>query len=150
MERLTIGAVEFQSLAHIIHLIDIFKPFKGEQLDKILAHILLFDFKPGEVVFKTGAPAEAFYIVHEGTVKLLFKWGFLWLSRKRAFLGPGNIFGEMALLENRPHSATAVTKTGVKLFVILRPDFEALVRLNPAFAEEIRQIAALRHFQTSH
>ena len=150
MERLVIGAVEFQSLAHIIHLIDIFKPFKGEQLDKILAHILLFVYKPGEVVFKRGAPAEAFYIIHEGTVKLLFKSGMFWLWRKRAFLGPGNIFGEMALLENRPRSATAVTKTGAKLFVILRPDFEALVRLNPAFAEEIRQIAAVRQFQTSH
>ena len=150
MERLVIGAVEFQSLAHIIHLIDIFKPFKGEQLDKILAHIQLFDFKPGEVIFKRGAPAEAFYIIHEGTVKLLFNTGLLWLWRKRAFLEQGNIFGEMALLENRPRSATAIAKNRVKLFVILRPDFEALVRLNPAFAEEIRQIAALRHFQTSH
>jgi CRP-like cAMP-binding protein len=150
MERLTIGAVEFQSLAHIIHLIDIFKPFKGEQLDKILGHILLFSFKPGEVIFKKGAEPEAFYIIHEGWVKLLFKTGWLWLWRKNAVLGPGNIFGEMALLENRPHSGTATTKTGTKLFVILRPDFEALVRLNPVFADELRQIAALRHFQTSH
>jgi CRP/FNR family cyclic AMP-dependent transcriptional regulator len=102
------------------------------------------------VIFKRGAPAEAFYIIHEGTVKLLFQWGVLWLWRKRAFLEAGNIFGEMALLDNRPHSATAVTKTGVKLFVILRSDFEALVRLNPVFADELRQIAALRHFQTSH
>ena len=49
-------------------------------------------------------------------------WG---LIRKMTRLGAGELFGEMALLDNRPHSATAKAELPSKLFVLLRADFDA-------------------------
>jgi CRP-like cAMP-binding protein len=144
------GEAEYRSLARIAGQLDIFAPLKGAQLDALLPRIRLYAFAPGEVIFKKGDLPDALYIIHEGSVTIRFNPRWIWFVRKVARLGPGNLFGEMALLEDRPRSAPAVAEKDVKLFVFLRQDFEALMRQNPVFAEEMRLIAAQRKFQTAH
>lgn len=150
MKKLPMGEVEYKSLAHIAGDLEFFTPFKGAELEQLLSHIQLYSFAPGETVFKKGGPPDAFYIIHEGRVTIRFNPRWIWFIRKVATLGPGNLFGEIALLERRPHSATAVTEEGAKLFVLLREDFESLLKRNPAFEKGVRWIASKRKFEDSH
>ncbi len=144
------GPAEYNALAHITGRLEFFAPLKGSELETTLSHIQLFGFSKGETIFKKGSLADAFYIIHEGEVRILMNAHWFWLLRRQARLAPGNIFGEMALLENRPHSATAVTARPSKLFVLLRADFDALLLSNPAFAEGMRWVAARRKFEDTH
>jgi CRP/FNR family cyclic AMP-dependent transcriptional regulator len=149
MKKLPKGEVEYSSLANIAARADIFKPFKGDALERLLSHIQLCGFDPGEVIFKRASAPDAFFIILEGHVKIVLKPRFfgLWGAGRAVILGPGKFLGEMALLENRPHSATAIAQDAVKLFIFLRQDFETLLQQNPSFAEEVRYIASQRKFE---
>jgi len=150
MIPLTMGEAEFGALAHIAGRLAFFEPLKGAELEKLLSHIQLFAFKAGETIFKKGDSADALYIIYEGQVRILMNRHWLWLIRREARLAPGNLFGEMALLEKRVRSAKAVAVQPTKLFVLLRADFDALMQRNPLFAEGMRWVAERRKFEDSH
>lgn len=150
MNRLTIEKTDFDALAHIAGRLEFFTPFMGAELEMLLSRIQLYGFNKGETIFKKGESADAFYILYEGRVRVLLNPHWLWLIRKQAHLEPGNIFGEMALLESRPRSATAIATQPTKLFVLLRKDFEMLVQRNPVFADGMRLLASRRKFEDTH
>lgn len=150
MQKLTMGEAEFRNLAHAVGGLELFASFKGAELDLLLAHVQLFEFSSGETIFTKGQRPDAFYIIDQGRVAIRFKSGLFWLFRKVRVLGESNLFGEMALLENRPHSGTAIARGRVRLFVVLREDFEKIVRSNPAFAQHMRWIASNREFEKRH
>lgn len=144
------GEKEFRSLAQVASRLDFFAPIKGAELDRLLSHIQLFGYKNGETIFRRGDAPDAFYIIHEGFVKIQLNQRRLWLIRKVASLGPGNLFGEIALLEDRPRSGTAVAAGPAQLFVVLKDDFNALLRQNPALSDGLKWVAASRKFENSH
>ena len=90
-------------------------------------------------VFKKGAEPQAFWIVKEGSVKIAMSQD----GRKDvtvAELGPGEFLGETAILEGRPHTATATADAlNTILLRIERDDFERLLRDAPGFAQEIKR-----------
>ena len=61
---------------------------------------------------------------------------------------PGDFFGEMALLDKDPRSATVVCEQPTRLFVLLSADFAFVLRENPAFADEMRRLAEQRKFMS--
>jgi CRP-like cAMP-binding protein len=78
------------------------------------------------------------------------KGGFFSFSKKVAELGPGSIVGEMSLLTREPRTATVVCEEPAKVFVLLADHFDEALRQNPAFAEQIKKLAADRKFELSH
>ena len=64
------------------------------------------DFPAGAVVFEEGDPGSRMYVIQSGAVRVLKRVGAREIELAR--LGAGEAFGEMALLEGRPRSATAV------------------------------------------
>jgi F420-non-reducing hydrogenase small subunit len=86
-------------------------------------------FRPGEAVFRQGEAGDAMYIIAEGKVDL-----FVELEGDRFLLasfGPGDFFGEMALLSERPRTATAEAATEVRLTVLEKDDFHRRIEENP-------------------
>jgi len=148
MKRLVIGEAEHRSLAHIAGQLEFFSALKGEALDRILSHIELYAFKRGETIFKKGEPAEALYVVHTGEVVIQISRWFA-LFRKVAHLESGNLFGEIALLENRPRAFTATARKDTQVFVLMKRDFDELLQSNPAFADGVRWLAERRRFEDS-
>ncbi len=84
--------------------------------------------KPGETIFKEGETAKELYVIQSGQVEIQLG------NRLLATLEANDIFGEMALLDSAPRSATAIAKTDVALVPISKKDFLTLVGRAPTFA----------------
>jgi len=100
------------------------------------------DFTRGTVLFKEGQPGDYMYVVQTGEVEIRRSVGEL--ERVLAILSPGEFFGEMAILNGRPRSATAVARTDARLLVIEGKTFEAMLRARPEIALRIIKALATR------
>ncbi len=92
------------STAQLLERHPLLARLSGEQLEHIVAAGELETFAPGEVVVAEGSLGDALYLVLTGEVAVA-KAGHT-LAR----LGPGEFFGEMALVEPAPRSATVVAE----------------------------------------
>jgi CRP-like cAMP-binding protein len=92
----------------------------------------------GKTIFREGDRGEEFFIVVRGEVEIR--------SGDRHFetLGPDGIFGEMALIDDSPRSATAVALTDVTLAPIKENQFLFLVQNTPFFALSVMRVLARR------
>ena len=95
-------------------------------------------YTAGQTVFREGDPGNRMFIIREGTVDIVIR------GKSVATLDSGNIFGEMALIDKNPRSATALAKTDTKLAAIDEDRFMELVKENPRFALRIMSILAAR------
>lgn len=95
-------------------------------------------FAPGQIIFQEGDPGQCMYVVVEGEVEISHAGRFL----RR--LGPGEIFGEMALIEHGPRSATATARAATKLAVIDERRFNFLIQQTPFFALQVMRVMAER------
>ena len=79
-------------------------------------------FAPGATIFTRGRPADKLYIILEGTVEVWKDYG----EDQRDLLaahGVGHLFGEMALIDDLPRSATVIARDAVRLLSMGREDF---------------------------
>jgi CRP-like cAMP-binding protein len=100
------------------------------------------DFAAGTVLFEEGQPGDYMYVVQSGEVEIRRQVGEA--ERVIAVLPPGEFFGEMAILNGRPRSATAVVRTAGRLLVIEGRTFEAMLRARPEIALRIIKSLATR------
>jgi CRP-like cAMP-binding protein len=96
---------------------------------------------PGDVVFTEGDPGDEMYGVIEGEIELRVG------DRVIGSLGVDDVFGEMALVDSVPRSATAVAVTDAQLAVIDRHRFLFLVQETPMFALSVMSAMADRFRQ---
>ena len=90
------------------------------------------------VIMREGETGVFMYVVVQGRVAISIQ------STVVERIGPGGVFGEMALLDQSKRAATAVTETQSVLLSINRNDFLSLVRTNPAFAVSLLKALAER------
>jgi len=98
----------------------------------------LKSFSAGQHIFKEGQPGDVMYIVAEGEVDILINGIVI------ETVAPGGILGEMALIDNKARSATAIAKTDCNLLPINRTHFVFLVQETPNFALQVMQVMAER------
>jgi len=99
--------------------------------------------EPGEVVFRAYDMGAEMYVVLEGQVELTID------DRVVETLGPGEPFGEMALIDQAPRTATATAKTACKLAVIPEKRFLFMIQTTPHFALHIMKVMADRLRKTN-
>jgi CRP/FNR family transcriptional regulator len=88
-------------------------------------------FKKNETIFHQGDPGDSLYIVESGAVKIVLPSPEGEDGAIIATLGRGDFFGELALLDGSPHSATAVAAEPTNTLVLQREPFEQLVDTEP-------------------
>lgn len=91
------------------------------------------EYAPGDILFTEGSAADRFYIVIEGRVEV---WKNFYDPKPDllAIHGPGHFFGEMALIDELPRSATVVAKDPVRLLFLFRDDFRRLIAEHASIA----------------
>jgi signal transduction histidine kinase len=108
-------------------------------------------FVTGEKVFREGDPGDGVYVIHEGLVEIAH---FVDVKEHRVFsrLGPGEIFGEMAVIENLPRSATATAARDTQVSFIPREEMLGLLQRSPGLAFSLLQEISrrLRVFNELH
>ena len=92
----------------------------------------------GQPVFREGDPAHELFVVLEGSVDLLVG------AQIVETVQPGGLFGELALVESSPRTATAIAKTDAKLVPINERRFTYLVANPPFFALHVMGVLAGR------
>ena len=108
----------------------IFSESSGEELAELAGLAARRSFVPGEFVFWEGDAPDSFYIVIEGRVKVL-KHSSLGKEFIIAFFGPGEMFGEVAVFQDRPYPASAQAAADTKVLRIRREDFLSFVAQRP-------------------
>jgi CRP/FNR family transcriptional regulator, cyclic AMP receptor protein len=96
------------------------------------------EFKAGEVIFREGDPASEFFVIQSGKVDIRLG------NRLLGTLSDRDIFGEMALIDAAPRSATAIAATDVKIVPVGEKQFLFLVSRTPYFALNIMRVLARR------
>ena len=92
----------------------------------------------GETIFLEGQPGDFLYAIVAGEVEI--KKG----DKVLALLGEGEIFGEMAILDNSPRSASAIAKTDCKVVRVNQDRFLKLLIGTPFFAVEVMRVMSER------
>jgi len=96
------------------------------------------ELKAGEVIFNQGEAASEFFVIQSGKVEIRLG------NRLLGTLGDHDIFGEMALIDPAPRSASAVAATDVKIVPVSEKQFLFLVSRTPHFALNVMRTLARR------
>jgi CRP-like cAMP-binding protein len=96
------------------------------------------DFKAGDVIFRQGDPAQELFIIQSGEVEIRLG------NRVLETLPQYSIFGEMALIDNAPRSATAIAASDAKLVPVSEKQFLFLISNTHYFALNVMRIMARR------
>ena len=118
--------------------IDLFSRIPGEDLAQVALIAEEEERDAGDVLIREGEMGDALYLVVEGTVRV--RKG----EREVAELGEREVFGEMALLDPAPRSATVEAATDVTLLRIRREDFADVMAENPDIARGVIQVLTRR------
>ena len=95
-------------------------------------------FKAGSTVFREGDEAHELFVIKSGKVRIQIG------NRTLTELGPDTIFGEMALIDSEPRSATAIAVTDVELVPVGEKQFLFLVSQTPYVALKVMRVLVQR------
>jgi CRP/FNR family cyclic AMP-dependent transcriptional regulator len=96
------------------------------------------DFKAGDIIFNEGDPAQHLYIIKSGSVEVRLG------NRLLDTLAEFSIFGEMALIDRSPRSATVIAATDTTIVPVDEKQFLFLVSRTPHFALNVMRVLAQR------
>jgi CRP/FNR family transcriptional regulator, cyclic AMP receptor protein len=122
--------------------IPLFEGLSKKQLSQVSSLMTPLDLKAGEVLARQGEIGREFFILLEGQVEVARDGEII------AVRGPGDFIGEIALLDNRPRTATVTATTDVVVEVLNRGEFASLLAEAPELSAQVmatmaRRLAAL-------
>jgi CRP/FNR family transcriptional regulator, cyclic AMP receptor protein len=100
------------------------------------------EYAPNEIIFCEFEPGNEFYFIQSGQVKIVKIINNT--EKTLDILDAGEIFGEMAILEEEPRSASVIAMGNVKLFRFHRDNFDTILHGNPQLAYKLLMIFAKR------
>ena len=95
-------------------------------------------FQKGDFIFRQGDPGDVMYALVDGDVEIIFD------GSQISIVKPGEVLGEMALIDKKPRSATARALTDCKVVVINEQRFNFLMQQTPVFVAEIMKVMSDR------
>ena len=118
----------------ILQSIPLFSPLPPTTLERLAAHLSSVTALAGTEFVREGDAGDLFYVVAAGRIEVSRG------GRRVGELGPGDYFGEIALLRDVPRSATCTAMTNVELYTIDRDRFVSAVTGNSTSASEIESV----------
>jgi MFS family permease len=131
------GAVPEREI-ELLRALPLFAPLPPATLEHLAARLEGVPVAAGTEVTRQGEPGERFYIVAEGQLDVVID------GRVAVRLGPGDHFGEIALLRDVPRTATVTARTDASLFALDRDEFVSAVTGHPASREAADAVVAAR------
>jgi cAMP-dependent protein kinase regulator len=101
----------------------LFQHLPPASMDTVVSAFFLTEKQDGDVVMQQGSDGDNFYVIQEGSVKILVN------GNQVATKGAGASFGELALMYNAPRSATVACDGSAKLWALDRSSFQGIMRV---------------------
>lgn len=144
--NLTLVLERGESIVEIINHVAVLKESRffseltPEALARLCGMVQRMPIRPGQIVINKGDVGHCFYIVVDGELEVLGRDGTTVVNTLRK----GDPFGEIALLEDVPRTATVVAKSDGHLLFINTPDFKELVAANAGLLEQLERLGKQR------
>ena len=107
--------------------VPLFRELSKRHLNKLGRVAKSVRYSAGRVIVREGSPGKAFFVIVTGKAKVVSEER----NRVLAELGPGDFFGELALLDGGPRTASVVAQSGVETIQLSRKAFQELVNDEP-------------------
>jgi CRP-like cAMP-binding protein len=121
----------------LIESVALFAPLSLVAKERIASHLVQVDVASGDIVIRAGEVGDRFYVVGDGALTID-------AGPRSVRVGPGDFFGEIALLRDVPRTATVQANTDARLFALERDDFLAVVTGNSLAGTEAHAVATQR------
>ncbi len=131
-------APELRRELDLLRGVALFAPLPELALESLIAQLVPLRFDVGAAVVRQGEPGDRFYVVEEGELEVRTPVGRL------RTLGPGDHFGEIALLRDVPRTATVTAATPVRVLALDREAFVGVVTGHPESAAAADAVVATR------
>ena len=119
--------------------VEAFKNLTPMELTHIAEHMTKRHYLPGEIVIREGDTGHELFLVSEGAVTVERSGGEV------ARLGPGDFFGELALMSGAPRNATVIAADPLETYVLGETEFHAAIDASASFREQLRRVYFVRH-----
>jgi CRP/FNR family cyclic AMP-dependent transcriptional regulator len=111
--------------------VDLFSGLNSRELRTVAAMAKEWEYGPGEKIVEEGDTDGRLHVILEGAASVQVK------GKKIDRLRPGSAFGDVAMLDGGPRSATVVAETELRTVSIARVNFRPLLKEQPAIAEKL-------------
>jgi len=120
-------------VSDLLMRVPIFEELSARELQAIERILHRREYVPEEYIFRQGEPGMGMYIMQKGTVAILSEPD----NQELFQMKDGDFFGEVALLDQGPRSATALARTNCVVFGFFHPDLLSLIDRNPRLGLKI-------------
>jgi len=126
-------------ICEFLRPIELFKTLTPRQLTDVAEKMTKRHYAGGETIIREGDPGEEFFLVSDGEVEVVRA------DHEVARLGPGDFFGEVALISGEPRNATVVAEGEVDTYVLGKTDFETALAASQSFRDQLYRVYFIRH-----
>ena len=119
--------------AYLQHLarVPLFSDCSKHELDRLARRTTDIVLEAGQPIIKEGRTGFEFFVIVEGTAEVTRR------GKRITELGPGDFFGELALLDNAPRDATVAALTPMEVIVLTRSEFNAALAEAPGMTRKL-------------
>jgi CRP-like cAMP-binding protein/formate hydrogenlyase subunit 6/NADH:ubiquinone oxidoreductase subunit I len=132
-----------RALDNHLRSVPIFRDLPDDFINTLRDRVQLIPFEPNAVIFRQGDPADAFYLVRMGHVKVVESYAD-GQSMVLSYLSRGQFFGEIGLLCDTHRTATCHAIDHVEVVRIGKEDFDAMTARFPAIKAKLQEVADQR------
>ena len=126
-------------ICEFLRPIELFKALTPRQLTDVAERMSKRHYAAGETIIREGDPGEEFFLISDGEVEVIR------VGHEVARLGPGDFFGEVALISGEPRNATVVAEGGVDTYVLGKTDFETALATSQSLRDQLYRVYFMRH-----
>jgi len=147
---MTLGATRspIEATVELLRRVSLFSELSPEELERIARVAVPRSYAAGSIILREGDPGDTCYILRSGTARVVRQH-----ADGRAItltnLGPGEIFGELAMLDGEVRSATVEAVDDVRAIAILAGDLKRLLSVHPEIAVKLLGALAERLRETN-
>ncbi|MGJ3260271.1 MAG: ABC transporter substrate-binding protein [Rhodospirillales bacterium] len=130
----------------LINDVEVFEPFGEAEIKQLCSHMIRHRLEPQRTVIEQGSAGDSLFIVVEGALKAEIEMDdgkVIEVGR----LGPGDFFGEMALLTGEPRGATITTITPSQIYEVRKEHIQPVIEQYPDIKQDLSQILTRRELE---
>ena len=128
-----------QGTVPLLERVPIFQGLDQRELEQIAASMKDRTFRAGDTVTAEGRGGIGFFVIEDGEARVTIG------GKERRRLGPGDYFGEVALLTDSPRTATITAETDLRCYGMTSWDFKPLVESHSSIAWKLLQAMAKKY-----